>query len=139
MRKIICSECREHLNPNEGFELPAEEKLCPQCIIKTNPGADLTKLVDSGGKQIDPVKKPIRKPREREFKIMVEVTSQRFPEEPKPVVLLTIRGEDYLTKAIKFQFATSYKTVKEWYEWMKEVDENPVTPDGAEPPLEIQE
>jgi len=129
MRKIICPVCKDHLNPNDGFELPAEEKLCPQCIIKTNPGADLTKLVDSGGKQIEPVKKKIRKPREEKLKIYTEIITMKYAEEPKDVVILTFKLEDYLTKNCVFQFGLDFGQITELYEQMKEIDENPAPPE----------
>jgi len=44
-QKIICSECETLLEPGED---PPVFKKCIKCVIETTPGADLSKIVDSG-------------------------------------------------------------------------------------------
>jgi len=125
MRKVICSECEELI---QGTEDPPEFKLCVKCILATTPAADINKLVDSTGHRYDAPKEPVRKKRETELSIYTEIITQQLPADPKPLVLLLIKAEDYLTKKVVLQFGTSLETVKEWYEQMKEIDENPVPP-----------
>ena len=49
-QRALAGLCEELLQ--EGDD-PAEFKLCYKCVLRTTPGADLSKIVDSGGRTFE--------------------------------------------------------------------------------------
>ena len=87
--------------------------------------------MDANGKRYDG-QKDTRTPKERELKLMTEMYIQDVQGEPRPVVLLIINAEDYLTKKPVIQFGVDFKQVTEWYNYMKELDEEAGNSDSGE-------
>ena len=115
-RKVICTHCERLI---QGDEDPPEYKKCIDCVLKTTPAADMSKLVDKSGRTFES-QRPKPNPKKRPN---VKMGFDNFYREgatyPTPIALFAVA--DY-EKRNAVDFGLDFDQVKEMYETMCEMN-----------------
>jgi len=115
-QKIICSECETLLEPGED---PPVFKKCIKCVIETTPGADLSKIVDSGRRTFES-QRPKPNPKKRPaVKQAFDNFYRGDAKYPTPIALFAVA--DY-EKRNAVDFGLDFDQVKDIYDTMCEMN-----------------
>ena len=113
MRKVICTECERLI---EGDEDPAEFKKCIDCVLRTTPAADMSKIVDHNRRTFE--SQMPKKTKSHQVKQAFDNFYRPGEKYPTPIALMVIT--DY-EKNHRFDFGLDFDQVEEIYKTMCEM------------------